>query len=50
MIARGGAGISLADPAQRLLRAATFQLVHAQNEAVRAATLGALSGSVAHQL
>ncbi|GAC1323459.1 MAG: hypothetical protein NVSMB13_03390 [Mycobacteriales bacterium] len=40
--ARGGAGLSLADPAQRLLRAATFQLVHAQSGAVRTATLDAL--------
>lgn len=36
---RGGVAMSLDDPAQRLLRAATFQLVHAQNQPVRDATL-----------
>jgi hypothetical protein len=37
--ARGGLGMTLAQPAQRLLRAATFQLVHSQDAQVRAATL-----------
>ena len=42
LAARGGQGMSLADPAQRLLRAAAFQLVHSQAPHVRAATLAAL--------
>lgn len=37
--ARGGLAMTQAQPAQRLLRAATFQLVHSQDPAVRAATL-----------
>lgn len=41
--ARGGAGMSLGEPAQRLVRAAAFQLVHAQTGAVRAATLDRLT-------
>ncbi|MDQ6650976.1 MAG: acyl-CoA/acyl-ACP dehydrogenase [Actinomycetota bacterium] len=41
--ARGGGGLSLADPAQRLLRAAAFQLVHAQSGPVRSATLDTLA-------
>ncbi|MFP5219710.1 MAG: acyl-CoA dehydrogenase family protein [Actinomycetes bacterium] len=42
--ARGGRGMGLDDPAQRLLRAAAFQLVHAQAAHVREATLTALAG------
>lgn len=42
LVARGGQGMDLADPAQRLLRAAAFQLVHSQAGHVRAATLDAL--------
>ena len=42
--ARGGRGMGLDDPAQRLLRAAAFQLVHAQAAHVREATLAALAG------
>lgn len=42
LAARGGQGMDLADPAQRLLRAAAFQLVHSQAAHVRAATLSAL--------
>ncbi|HWH27481.1 MAG TPA: acyl-CoA dehydrogenase family protein [Mycobacteriales bacterium] len=41
---RGGRGMGLDDPAQRLLRAAAFQLVHAQAAHVREATLTALAG------
>ena len=44
LAARGGQGMGLADPAQRLLRAAAFQLVHSQAAHVRAATLDALVG------
>jgi alkylation response protein AidB-like acyl-CoA dehydrogenase len=40
---RGGRGMGLDDPAQRLLRAAAFQLVHAQAAHIRAATLHALT-------
>jgi alkylation response protein AidB-like acyl-CoA dehydrogenase len=40
--ARGGRAMDLGDRAQLLLRAATFQLVHAQAPHVRAATLSAL--------
>ncbi|MGI9062445.1 MAG: acyl-CoA dehydrogenase family protein [Pseudonocardiaceae bacterium] len=36
---RGGAAFGLDDPAQRLLRAASHQLVHAQSQPVRLATL-----------
>jgi len=43
LAARGGQGMGLADPAQRLLRAAAFQLVHSQAAHVRAATLDALT-------
>ncbi len=43
LAARGGQGMDLADPAQRLLRAAAFQLVHSQAAHVRAATLDALA-------
>lgn len=42
LAARGGQGMGLADPAQRLLRAAAFQLVHSQAPHVRAATLDVL--------
>lgn len=42
LAARGGQGMDLADPAQRLLRAAAFQLVHSQAAHIRAATLDAL--------
>ena len=42
LAARGGQGMDLADPAQRLLRAAAFQLVHSQAAHVRTATLDAL--------
>lgn len=42
LTARGGQGMDLREPAQRLLRAAAFQLVHAQAAHVRAATLDAL--------
>ncbi len=43
LAATGGQGMGLASPAQRLLRAAAFQLVHAQDAAVRAATLAQLA-------
>lgn len=43
LAARGGQGMDLADPAQLLLRAAAFQLVHSQAGHVRAATLDALT-------
>ncbi len=43
LAARGGQGMDLDDPAQLLLRAAAFQLVHAQAPHVRAATLAALA-------
>jgi alkylation response protein AidB-like acyl-CoA dehydrogenase len=42
--ARGGRGMTLDDPAQRLLRAAAFQLVHSQAAQIRQATLDALVG------
>ena len=42
LAARGGQGMDLAQPAQRLLRSAAFQLVHSQAAHVRAATLDAL--------
>ncbi len=42
LAARGGQGMDLGEPAQRLLRAAAFQLVHSQAAHIRAATLGAL--------
>lgn len=42
LAARGGQGMDLGEPAQRLLRAAAFQLVHSQAAHVRAATLEAL--------
>ena len=44
LTARGGQGMGLDDPAQRLLRAAAFQVVHSQAAHVRAATLDALLG------
>ncbi len=44
LAARGGQGMDLREPAQRLLRAAAFQLVHSQAPHVRAATLAALVG------
>ena len=40
----GGRGMGLDHPAQRLLRAAAFQVVHSQDSAVRAATLQVLQG------
>lgn len=40
---RGGRAMGAADPAQRLLRAAAFQLIHAQAPHVRNATLAAIS-------
>jgi hypothetical protein len=43
LASRGGRGMSLDDSAQRLLRAAAFQLVHSQAEHIRAATLQALT-------
>ncbi len=42
LTARGGQGMGLADPAQRLLRAAAFQVVHSQAPHIREATLAAL--------
>lgn len=42
LTARGGQGMDLADPAQRLLRAAAFQIVHSQAAHIRAATLDLL--------
>lgn len=42
LASRGGRGMGLDDPAQRLLRAAAFQLVHSQAAHIRAATLDAL--------
>ena len=42
LTARGGQGMDLGEPAQRLLRAAAFQVVHSQAAHVRAATLAAL--------
>ncbi len=42
LAARGGQGMDLGEPAQRLLRAAAFQLVHSQAAHIRAATLEAL--------
>lgn len=43
LAARGGQGMDLGEPAQLLLRAAAFQLVHSQAPHVRAATLDALA-------
>jgi alkylation response protein AidB-like acyl-CoA dehydrogenase len=43
LTARGGQGMDLAEPAQRLLRAAAFQVVHSSAAHVRAATLEALA-------
>jgi len=43
LTSRGGRGIGLDDPAQLLLRAAAFQLVHSQAAHIRAATLEALA-------
>ena len=42
LTARGGRGMDLAEPAQRLLRAAAFQVVHSQAAHVRTATLSEL--------
>ena len=42
LTARGGQGMDLADPAQRLLRAAAFQIIHSQAAGIRTATLAAL--------
>ena len=42
LTSRGGQGMDLGEPAQRLLRAAAFQVVHSQAAHVRAATLAAL--------
>lgn len=42
LTARGGQGMDLGEPAQRLLRAAAFQVVHSQAAHVRSATLDAL--------
>lgn len=44
LASRGGRGMGLDDPAQRLLRAAAFQLVHSQAAHIREATLAALAG------
>jgi alkylation response protein AidB-like acyl-CoA dehydrogenase len=43
LASRGGRGMGLDDPAQLLLRAAAFQVVHSQAAHVRAATLELLS-------
>ena len=43
LAAHGGQGMDLADPAQRLLRAAAFQVVHSSTAHVRTATLDALA-------
>jgi hypothetical protein len=43
LASRGGRGMGLDDPAQRLLRAAAFQLVHSQAAPIREATLAALA-------
>lgn len=43
LASRGGRGMGLDDPAQRLLRAAAFQLVHSQAAHIREATLDALA-------
>ena len=43
LASRGGRGMGLEDPAQRLLRAAAFQLVHSQAAHIRTATLDALA-------
>jgi alkylation response protein AidB-like acyl-CoA dehydrogenase len=43
LTARGGQGMGWDDPAQRLLRAAAFQVVHSQAAHIRAATLAALA-------
>jgi alkylation response protein AidB-like acyl-CoA dehydrogenase len=42
LTARGGQGMDLAEPAQRLLRAAAFQVVHSSAAHVRTATLSEL--------
>jgi alkylation response protein AidB-like acyl-CoA dehydrogenase len=44
LASRGGRGMGLNDPAQRLLRAAAFQLVHSQAEHIRQETLAQLAG------
>jgi alkylation response protein AidB-like acyl-CoA dehydrogenase len=43
LASQGGRGMGLDDPAQRLLRAAAFQLVHSQAAHIRGATLAALA-------
>jgi alkylation response protein AidB-like acyl-CoA dehydrogenase len=43
LAARGGQGMDLGNAAQRLLRAAAFQVVHSQAAGIRAATLAALA-------
>jgi alkylation response protein AidB-like acyl-CoA dehydrogenase len=43
LASRGGRGMGLDDPSQRLLRAAAFQLVHSQAAHIREATLSALA-------
>ncbi len=45
LTARGGQGMDLAEPAQRLLRAAAFQVVHSQAAHVRTATLDAVAAA-----
>ena len=45
LTARGGQGMDLDEPAQRLLRAAAFQVVHSQAAHVRTATLDALAAA-----
>lgn len=42
LTASGGQGMGLSHPAQRLLRAAAFQVVHSQATGIKAATLAAL--------
>lgn len=43
LASRGGRGMGMEDPSQRLLRAAAFQLVHSQAAPIREATLAALA-------
>ena len=45
LTSRGGQGMDLDEPAQRLLRAAAFQVVHSQAAHVRTATLDALTAA-----
>lgn len=44
LTASGGAGMALSHPAQRLLRAASFMVVHSQAAGIKAATLDLLAG------